>query len=249
MRLKTSFLWYPVILLMASACAPTALRRRTPEMAKHLSASSAEIANLSDREYLMRKATLGSRAERLGALDVIETAQDAGMFEFLVERLKKEDDRFLQIRIMQILASGGDVRAVPPLRYFARWDETRVGVEAIAALYDLGDDSFMPRLILKLRPNEDFPEMPGIAHRALKKMTGEDFPASTQAWLNYYRSHRLAPYQTRAWWPLQAPLPPTVAGTTKVIPHKKGQVPLPEQDVRLRHTNISWFEFWKPDQP
>ena len=45
------------------------------------------------------------------------------------------------------------MRAVPVLRRIARWDETRVGIEAIAALYDLGDDSMMLQLIDYLKPN------------------------------------------------------------------------------------------------
>jgi hypothetical protein len=81
-------------------------------------------------------------------------------------------------------------------------------------------------------------------------MTGAELPASQRVWLNYYRSHRLAPYQSRAWfWPFRPPLPPTVEGTTKVVQHTRGQVPLPKEDVRMRRTNITWYEFWRPDEP
>jgi HEAT repeat protein len=96
---------------------------------EHLTMDPKETANLSEREYLMRKATIGSRAERLEALDVIDRANDPETFQFLLDRLTKEDDRFLQIRIMRALANTGDVRAVPLLRGYARWDQTRVGVE------------------------------------------------------------------------------------------------------------------------
>lgn len=237
--------------LLLAACGPTPFRRREkPEPGRHVTTPAKESAGLSDREYLMRKATIGSRAERLEALDVIERADDQTLVPFLLERLQKEDDRFLQIRIMQGLAAYGDVRAVPPLRSFARWDTTRVGVEATAALYELGDDSFLPRLIQKLRADEDNPELAGITHRALKKMTGQDLPPTQRAWLNYYRTHRLAPYQSRAWfWPFRPQLPPTVAGTTKVAPRPKGKIPLPDRDMRIRHTHVTWYDWWKPDEP
>jgi len=215
-----------------------------------LTTTPRDTAQLTDREYLMRKATLGSRAERLEALDVIQRSNDPAMFDFLMERLKKEDDRFLQIRVMQALSAAGDVRAVPTLRHIARWDQTRVGIEAVGALWDLGDDSYVPRMIMKLRVDEDFPEIAGIAHRELVKMMAVDLPPDQRTWLNYYRAHRLAPYQQSNWfWQFQPPLPKTVAGTTKVVPHPKGQIPLPKEDVRIRHTNTTWVEFWKPDAP
>lgn len=236
--------------LLICACACDTGRRAKPEAVRHLTLNPKESANLSDREYLMRKATLGARSERIEALDVIDRSGDPQLFSFLVERLKKEDDRFIQIRIMQALANTGDVRAVPPLRQYARWDVTRVGVEATVALYELGDDSMVPRLIAKLRPDEDNPEMQDIAHRALKHMTGMDFPPTERAWLNYYRSHQLAPYESRTWfWPFRPPLPPTAEGSTKVVQHTKGKVPLPAEDVKIRRTNVTWHEFWRPDEP
>jgi hypothetical protein len=209
-----------------------------------------ETAELSDREYLMRKATLGSRPERLEALDVIDRANDPAMFDFLLERLAKEDDRFIQIRVMHALANTGDVRAIPKLRSYARWDQTRVGIEATVALYELGDDTFVPRLIQKLRTNEDFPEMAGIVHRSLRKMTGEDFPPKTLPWMNYWYSHRLAPYQSRAWyWPFKKPLPPVVEGTTRVaVRPPKGKIPLPDRDLVVRHTNVTWSDWWRPEE-
>jgi hypothetical protein len=240
------------LVLSLAGCDPynSVRQRKAPPLGQHLTIESKETSKLSDREYLMRKATLGSRSERIEALDVIDRANDPANFEFLVERLKKEDDRFIQIRIMHALANTGDVRAVPPLRYYARWDTTRVGVEATSALYELGDDSLVPRVILRLRADEENPEMAGIAHRALRKMTGVDLPATQRAWLNYYRAHRLAPYESRAWfWPFRAPLPPTVEGTTKVVQHKKGKPELPDQNLRIRRTNVTWSEFWRPDEP
>ncbi|HYG77159.1 MAG TPA: hypothetical protein VEK08_19300 [Planctomycetota bacterium] len=240
------------LLLTGTGCGPAALaRRQAPPPGKHLTVAPAQTPDLSDREYLMRKATLGSRAERLEALDVIERAGDPAMFGFLMERLTKEDDRFIQIRVMHALASYGDVRAIPPLRSYARWDQTRVGVEATVALYELGDDTFVPRLIAKLRLDEENPELAGISHRALKKMTGANIGPNPRAWLNYWRAHRLAPYQSRAWfWPFRAPLPPTVEGSTIVASRPpKGKVPLPDRDVRLRHTNVTWYDWWKPDEP
>jgi hypothetical protein len=246
--------------LLLTSCAPSsAYRGSVPEpdsehkksrSDKPLGISPKDVAELSDREYLMRKATLGSRSERLEALDVIQRSNDPEMFDFLMERLKKEDDRFIQIRVMQVLAAEGDVRAVPTLRHIARWDPSRVGIEAVAALYDLGDDTYVPRLIIRLHPDEDFPEIPGIILNTLKKIYFVDLPMSQRAWMNYFRSHRLAPYQTRTWfWAFNAPLPPTEPGTNKVIRHPKGPIPLPKEDVRIRNTNVSWYEFWKPEAP
>ena len=239
------------VALCLSACGPVPFRQREkPEPARHVTLPAKEAAELSDREYLMRKATLGSRAERIEALDVIERADDQTMVPFLLERLQKEDDRFIQIRIMHALAAFGDVRAIPPLRSYARWDQTRVGVEATVALYELGDDSFLPRLIQKLRVDEDNPELAGITYRALRKTTGVELPATQRAWLNYYRTHRLAPYQSRAWfWPFRPPLPPTIEGTTKVLHPPKGKLPLPDRDLRLRNTHVTWYDWWKPDEP
>ena len=240
----------PSVAYRGSAPDPGPREKNNKDRERVIASPPTETAQLSDPEYLMRKATLGSRSERLEALDVIQRSNDPAMFGFLMERLKKEDDRFLQIRVMQTLAASGDVRSIPTLRHIARWDETRVGMEAISALYDLGDDSYVPRLILYLRPNEDFPENPGIAHATLIRMTGITLPPNQRTWLNYYRAHRLAPYQTRTWfWPFQDPLPPTVAGTNQVVPHPKGAVPLPKQDLRIRHTSVTWQEFWKPDAP
>lgn len=240
------------LLLASSGCGPAALaRREAPPPGRHLTVAPTQTADLSDREYLMRKATLGSRAERIEALDVIERANDPEMFNFLMERLAKEDDRFIQIRVMHALSSYGDVRAIAPLRSYARWDQTRVGIEATVALYELGDDTFVPRMIQRLRTDEENPELQGITLRALKKMTGADLPPRPRVWLNYWRSHRLAPYQARTWyWPFRQPLPPTIAGTTTVANRPpKGKLPLPDRDIRLRHTNVMWYDWWKPDEP
>lgn len=236
-----------LLLAVLVGCSKTAFRRTAPkEPAKHLAIDAKATVDLSDREFLMRKATLGTRAERLEALDVIERAQDQEMVPFLLERLQKEDDRFLQIKIMQTLSTLGDVRAVAPIRKIARWDETRVGCEAIAALYDLGDDQFVPRLIIKMRKDDENPELAGIAHRTLRRMTGENLPQSVRAWNNWYMSHRLAPYQTRAWfWPFRRPLPEHDKDTQKVVARPKGKQPLPKEDVRVRRTHITWQDWWK----
>jgi hypothetical protein len=249
---RFAFLIACMLALATTSCGPAALaRREAPPPGKHLTVAPTQTADLSDREYLMRKATIGSRAERIEALDVIERSGDPELFGYLMERLNKEDDRFIQIRIMHALASYGDVRAIPPLRSYARWDQTRVGIEATVALYELGDDTFVPRLIGRLRTDEDSPEIAGITHRALRKMTGADLPPSPRQWLNYWRAHRLAPYQSRTWyWPFRQPLPPTVEGSTKVASRPvKGKSPLPDHDVRLRHTNVMWYDWWKPDEP
>jgi hypothetical protein len=238
-----------LLAILACGCDNRA-NRKPPEAERLLALDPKQTAQLSETEYLMRKATLGTRSERLEALEVLDNASDPRLLDFYIERLKKEDDRFIQIRIMQSLSHTGDVRAIPPLRHFARWENTRVGVEAIAALYELGDDSFLPLLIQKLRRDEDNPDMAGIAERALQRITGEDLPPSRLVWMNYYRSHPLAPYEARSWyWPFQPPLPPVVEGTTKIAPHQHGRVPLPKQDIRVRQTHVSFQEFWKPDEP
>jgi hypothetical protein len=224
-------------------------KREAAKPGQHLTVEARETVDLSDREFLMRKATLGTRSERLEALDVIERANDPSMFEFLMDRYKKEDDRFLKIKIMNALAVQGDVRAVPALRSTARWDESRVGVEAIAALYELGDDTYVPRLIMRMRKDEENPEMAGLAHRTLKRMTGENLPQSVRAWSNWHFANRIAPYQARSWyWPFRQPLPPTQEGSTKVAVRPRGKIPLPKENVRVRRTNLSWQDWWKDSE-
>ena len=225
--------------------------RERPVAGACISCAPKELANLSESDYLMRKATLGSRAERMEAIDVIQRSNDPALFTFLLERLKVDDDRFIQIRIMRALADAGDVRAVPVLRRIARWDETRVGIEAIEALYDLGDDSMMLQLIDFLKANEDYPEIQNVAYRALCKMTGAAVPPTRRAWLVYYQTHRLAPYETRAWlFPFyQAPMPRTVDGGTKIDPALRIRPELPDHDIRCRKSHLQFSDFWKNEAP
>lgn len=216
---------------------------------KHIVAGAKDMGDLTDREYLMRKATLGSRAERIEALDVIKRSNDPALLTFLLERLQKEDDHNIQITIMHALSSEGDVRAILPLRRIARWDDSRVGIEATIALYELGDDYYMPRLILKLKVDEDSPELTGMAHRALRRMTGEDYPPSQRTWMNYYYTHQLhADMQASWYWPFAAPLPKTVDG--KVAGDRpKGKARLPDHDIQMRHTHITYSDWWKTEEP
>ena len=225
--------------------------RERPLVGQHLNTAPKDLANLSENDFLMRKATLGSRTERLEAIEVIERSHDSALFMFLIERLKVEDDRFIQIRIMHAMSDYGDVRAVPVLRRIARWDESRVGMEAIAALYDLGDDTLMPRLIDRLKPNPDFPEYATMAHQTLMKMTGENLPATIRAWKVYYETHRLAPWESKAWyWPFEvAPLPKTVAGTDQIEPKLRGKPQMPDHDIRCRKNNVQFGEFWRNEAP
>src|SRR6185295_15571642 len=99
-----------------------------------------------------------------------------------------------------------------------------------------GDDLLMPDLIKLLKPNDDFPELPSIAYRALRKMTNADLPPTVRAWTVYHETHRLAPYETKAYyWPFeQPPLPKTVAGTTQIEPKLRGKPELPDHDMRIR---------------
>lgn len=253
--------WRVVLLIICaalglSACGPASFVRggKPARRPKYVTLPPKETVELGEKEYLMRKATLGARAERLEAIEVMERANNPALVPFLLERLQKEDDRFIQIRLMHVLAAYGDVRAVRPLRRLARWDMTRVGVEACAALYEIGDDSYMPRLIQKLRLNEDYPELPALTHRALRKITGENLPPQQRAWLNYYRTHRLTPAgaraQARAWLrPFRPPLPPVIPGTTRVAYRPQGKLPPPDREQRMRFTNFTWYDWWKPDEP
>lgn len=226
-------------------------RRERPIAGAYLSVQPKELSTLEDSQFLMRKACLGSRAERLEAIEVISRSKDPALFTFLIERLKVEDDRFVQIRIMHALSDSGDVRAVPVLRRIARWDKSRVGIEAMAALYDLGDDTMFPQWIELLKPNEIETDIPAIAYQALRKTTGEDLPPTTRAWKVYYETHRLAPYETKAWyWPFaEADLPKTQAGTTLVEPKLRGKPALPDQDMRIRKTHVQFSDFWKNEAP
>jgi len=217
---------------------------------KHLEADAKDLGKLSDKEYLMRKATLGTRSERFEALDVIDrTLGREEKVPFLVERLQKEDDGFLQVRIMQALNQAQDVRAIDPMRKLAR-QKDRVGVEAVRNLYDLGDDSQIPVLIAALRNSEDYPELSKIALRGLKEIYQVEIPPSVRLWNTYYRSHRLTPYMKNSWYSAYRPAPPpTVEGTTQIAPHPKGAPQLPQEDVRVRQNVVSFYEFWRPDEP
>ncbi len=248
--MMTRILIFAAFLLVLTGC-DVPYNRERPIVGACISCAPKELANLSETDFLMRKATLGSRAERMEAIDVIQRSGDPALFTFLTERLKVEDDRFIQIRIMNALAASGDVRAVPVLRRIARWDETRVGIEAIAALYDLGDDTMMPQLIELLKPNESMPDVPALAYRALRRMTGADVPPTRRAWNVYYQTHRLAPYEGTKWlFPFrEAPLPKTVADSTKIDPELRVKPALPDHDVRMRKSNVQFQDFWKNEAP
>jgi hypothetical protein len=221
------------LLLAAVCCIPGCekrpwARKPPPPPEKHLTAEPKDLAGLSEAEYLKRKATLGSRGERMEALDVIDRARDPDMLPFLLERLDKEDDDLLLVRIMQCLAHQQDVRAVMPLRKMTRYRDDRVAVEGVVSLFELGDDSYVPKLIRILRQAHEYPELSGTAYRALKRMYQVELPPRARTWNTYYRSHRLAPYQTLKWYAsFRQPLPPTVAGTTKVVPRPAGGPQLP----------------------
>ena len=248
--MTTRLFFFAFSLVLLAGCDVPYTRER-PVAGAYINVAPRELSTLQDSDYLMRKASLGARAERLEAIDVISRTKDPALFTFLIERLKVEDDRFVQIRIMHALSDSGDVRAVPVLRRIARWDQTRVGIEAFAALYDLGDDTMFLQWVNLLKPNETFPEIPSIAYQALRKTTGEDLPPTTRAWKVYYETHRLAPYETKVWfWPFeQAPLPQTVAGTNEIEPKLRGKPPLPDHDMRIRKTRTQFSDFWRNEAP
>lgn len=243
--------------LLLACCAgcgrPFMAKREPPPQPEHVQTDAKNVAKLDDKEYLMRKATLGSRSERLEAIDVIDRSADPDFLPFLLERLVKEDDKFLTVRVMQALSRPDgfqDVRAVEPIRRIAAKDESRVGAEAVVALYNLGDDNYVTKLIRMLSYSEEFPEYAGIAHRALKRIYEVDIPPNVRAWNNHYRSHRLAPYQTLRWYAaFRPPLPPVIKGTTKIEPRPKGSARLPMEDVRVRRMIVTTYQFWKPDEP
>ena len=237
-------------LLLASGCYRPWARQKPAPPPKHVTVKPENLSDLSESEYLKRRATIGSRSERLEALDVIDRTGDDEYLPFLLERLQKEEDDLLLIRIIQCLARQQDVRAVVPLRKVARWQSNRVGLEAIVALYDLGDDSYVPKLIRIMRETDVYPQLSGVAHRTLVRLYQVDIPPKARAWNTYYRSHRLAPYQSLKWYnSFSAPLPPTVAGSTKVVPRPQGGPQLPQEETKLRRHIVSVFEFWKPDEP
>lgn len=239
------------LVLLCTGCERPNWRKPPEPVGEHVATPASDTSKLSESQYLMRKATVGSRAERLEALDVIERAGNKDeMLPFLLKRLEKEDDRFLRIRIMHVLASLQDVRAVDPLRDIARWDNTRVGMEAVKCLYELGDDNFVPKLIRIMRNRDEFRELSGLAWRSLKSIYQVDLPANSRVWNNYYRSHRLTPYQRMRWYEaLLPPKPPVVEGTHQVVPHPRGAPQLPQEETRVRRRLLTFYEFWKPDEP
>jgi hypothetical protein len=237
-------------LLVVTGCRRPWARQKLAPPPKHVTADPEELADLSEEEYLKRKATIGSRSERLEALNVIDQTGDEEYLPFLLERLEKEEDDLLRVKIIQCLARQQDVRAVVPLRKIARWRTSRVGIEAVVALYELSDDSYVPKLIRIMRQSDIYPQLSGIAHRTLKRLYHVDIPPKPRAWNTYYRSHRLAPYQSLKWYAsFRAPLPPTVAGSTQVKPRPKGGPQLPQEETKVRRHIVTVFEFWKPDEP
>lgn len=249
-RFRNSASGLALAFLLLGGCGRPWGRQEPPAPEKHLATSAEDLSGLSETEYLKRKATLGSRSERLEALDVIDRTGDPELLPFLLDRLEKEEDDLLRVRIMNCLARQQDVRAVVPLRKIARWQTNRVGIEAVVSLYELGDDSYVPKLIRVMRETDLYPELSGVAHRTLKRLYDVDLPANPRAWNTYYRSHRLAPYQSLKWYAsFSSPLPPTVAGTTKVVPRPKGGPQLPQEETKLRRHIVTVFEFWKPDEP
>jgi hypothetical protein len=240
-----------VLAVLLSGCEGPYQRER-PVVGQHLTVEAKDLAGLDETQFLMRKATLGSRPERLEAIEVIQRSNDPALYMFLIERLKVEDDRYIQIRIMRALANAGDVRAVPVLRRIARWDETRVGIEAMAALYNLGDDSMMLTLIDMLKANEDNPEIPSIAYQALRNATGAtSIPPTRRAWTVWYQTHRITPYEaTPINWPFRnEPLPKVVDGSTKIDPALRAKPALPDHDVRVRRSTVQFSDFWKNEAP
>lgn len=221
-----------------------------PPPPEYVKLDAKDAPELSEQDYLKRKATVGSRFERIEALDVIDRAGDPEMIPFLVERIEKEDDPFLQMRIMHALSKAQDVRAVPPLRRLAQWNEDRVGVEAVVTLFELGDDNYVPRLIRLMRKKEEDPEMATLGYRTLRRIYRVELPFNDRAWNNYYRCHRLEPYQDMGWYAtFRPPPPPTVAGTTKVEPRPESGTRLPTESTKSRRHVLSAHEFWKPDEP
>ncbi|MCX7806306.1 MAG: lysophospholipid acyltransferase family protein, partial [Planctomycetota bacterium] len=88
----------------------------SPEAAVAVRASPEESAALTGREYLIRKACSGTKGERMDAIAVMAAIGDPSFIPVLEDRLRKEDDRFMQIAIMEDMAATGDQRAVRPIK-------------------------------------------------------------------------------------------------------------------------------------
>jgi hypothetical protein len=218
---------------------------------EYVTQPAGETPKLTELQFLMRKASVGTRPERAEALAVLDRSPDPAKLPFLLERLVKEDDQFLRMAIIQALARTHDVRALGPLRDVARHDVSRAALESIRALYTLGDDSCVPRLIRFMRQPEEFGDLSGAAHRILKELYGIDMAPNQRLWNAYFHAHRFTDIETAERWyrPWQEPLPPTAPGTTQLAAPPATPPPAPQGDVRERRTVVSFYDFWKPDLP
>jgi hypothetical protein len=219
-----------------------------PEQPEHLKAPAADTGRLGEGDYLKRRATLGSRAERAEALSVIELSGDPEYLPFLLLRLEKEDDEFLQVHILRILARSRDFSILEPLRQTAWNSKTRAAIVAAEVLYSLGDDCGVPRLVDFMSQPQQYGNLAYLAHQALERIYGLSLPPTPRTWLLLQHARRMPASPCRvdldfpAWMvPLtsQPPSPPTPPAPP----------PPTRTDSRRRLFVVSFQDFWRADQP
>jgi hypothetical protein len=219
----------------------------------YVTAPAAASATLTEVEYLHRKATIGAWAERREALRLIGDLGGTESLDFLLERLSAEDDVFLRIEMVRILARSADIRVIAPLRHLALHEDSRVAIEAAGALCELGDDVVVPRLVRIMRNPHDYGFLSIIAAEKLKSLYPDALARTPRNWLNFYEDHRhLSVLETMGstanWFNLEeeAPLPKTLPGSTRLAPPPPAPPPL---EGRRRRTNFHFSDFWLCDTP
>ncbi len=217
-----------VLAPLLTSCLPRG--EMPPGAAAAARTSPEQAAGLADRDYLVRKACSGTMGERMDALAVMAAIGDPSFLPVLEDRLRKEDDRFMRIAIMEAMAATGDARAARAIkRTMAAHRGERVGVEAAVCLYRLGDNSGVPYLISNLR-NRENKELATLSHIALKRIYGLDMPPSPRRWAAVYRTARAAG-QIWSW----------DGGGASASVH------LPPASVSRRSFRVEAREFWKED--
>ena len=70
------------LLLTVSGCMRPFTPKEPPPKGDYVKVDSKETAKLTEKEYLMRRATLGSRSERIEAIDAIITNSRRSLRQF-----------------------------------------------------------------------------------------------------------------------------------------------------------------------
>ena len=213
--------------LWASSCVPRS--ETASDVVRAVYAEPEDAARLSDRDYLALKACHGTRSERIEAINVMARTGEPAFVPLLEDRLLKEDDRFIQMAIVDALASIGTSRAARVVkRALAAHRNDRVGIEAAVCLHRMGDDTGIPYLIANLG-REDNRELASLSHGALKRIFGADLPPSARKWARLYRSVK-AGLETWSWGR-----------------ERSGGVVVPSSEVARRYHSVEAREFWRED--